>query len=46
MRFYNKKKFPPRVWMFVSFEFCVLSGKDFCDGTMPRPEEFYRVWSV
>ena len=37
---------PAGVWMFVSGEFCVLLGKVLRDGLMPRPEEFYRVWSV
>jgi hypothetical protein len=27
-------------------ECCVLSGRGPCDGTIPRPEEPYRVWCV
>ena len=27
----------PRVWMFVSCECCVLSGRDICDGPNPIP---------
>jgi hypothetical protein len=34
------------VWMSVSCECCVLSGRGLCDGLIPRPEEFYRVWCV
>ena len=29
--------------MSLSFECCVLSGKDLCDRSKPRPEESYRV---
>jgi hypothetical protein len=25
---------------------CVLSGRDLCEGLIPRPEEFYRLWCV
>jgi hypothetical protein len=25
---------------------CVLSGRDVCDGLIPRPEEPYRLWCV
>ena len=38
-------------WMFVSCEYCVLSGRGVCDGSIPSPEESYRlcechiVWS-
>jgi hypothetical protein len=24
----------------------VLSGRGLCDGLIPRPEEFYRMWCV
>ena len=27
-------------------ECCVLSGRGLCDGPIPRPGEFYRVWCV
>jgi hypothetical protein len=29
--------------MFVSCEYCVLSGRGLCDGPIPRPEEYYRL---
>jgi hypothetical protein len=32
--------------MFVSSTVFVLSGRDLCDGPIPRPEESYRVWCV
>jgi len=31
--------------MDVSCEFCVISGRDLCDGPIPRPEESYRFYS-
>jgi hypothetical protein len=37
---------PPRAWMSVSCECCVLSGRGLCDELVPRPEESYRVWFV
>jgi hypothetical protein len=37
---------PPEAWMFVSFEFCVLSGRGPCVGLITRPEESYRVWCI
>jgi hypothetical protein len=37
---------PPRAWVSVSCECCVLSGRGLCDGLIPRPEESYRVWCV
>jgi hypothetical protein len=40
-----KKKIPPRAWMSVSCECCVLS-RGLCDELVPRPEESYRVWCV
>jgi hypothetical protein len=30
--------------MFVCCECCALSGRDLCDGPIPRPEESYRLW--
>ena len=32
--------------MSVSCECCVSSGRGLCDGPIPRPEEFYRMWRV
>jgi hypothetical protein len=32
------------VWMSVSCECCVLSGRGLCDGPIPRPEESYRLY--
>jgi hypothetical protein len=32
--------------MFVSCTVFVLSGRDLCDGPIPRPEESYRLWCV
>jgi hypothetical protein len=37
---------PPGVWMFVSIEYCVLSGRGLSVGLIIRAEEFYRVWYV
>jgi hypothetical protein len=37
---------PPRAWMFVCCECCVLSGRGLCDGLITRPEESYRLWRV
>jgi hypothetical protein len=34
---------PPGAWLSVCFEYCVLSGRGFCTGPIPRPEESYRV---
>jgi len=34
---------PPGVWMSVSSECCVLSGRGLCDGPVPRPEESCRM---
>jgi len=31
-------------WMSVSCKSCVLSGRGLSDGTIPGPEESYRVW--
>jgi len=32
--------------MYVSCECCVLSGRGVPDGSIPRPEEYYRVGCV
>ena len=32
--------------MSVSCECYVLSGRGLCDGLIPHPEEFYRLWCV
>jgi hypothetical protein len=32
--------------MFVCCEYCVLSGRGFCDGLITRPKESYRLWRV
>jgi hypothetical protein len=37
---------PPRAWMSVSCECCVLSGRGLCDELVSRPEESYRLWCV
>ena len=43
--------FPPKAWMSVSCDCCMLSGKCFWQGPIPRPEDSYRacashwVWS-
>ena len=39
-------RIPPRAWMFVCCECCVLSGRGLCDGLITRPEESYRLWCV
>jgi hypothetical protein len=39
-------RIPPRAWMFVGCECCVLSGRGLCDGPIPLPEESYRLWCV
>jgi hypothetical protein len=39
-------RIPPRAWMSVSCECCVLSGRGICDELVPRPRESYRVWCV
>ena len=35
-------RIPPRAWMYVSCEYCMLSGRGLCDRPIPRPEEIYR----
>jgi len=37
---------PPRALMSVSCECCMLSGRDLCDGPIPRSEESYPLWCV
>jgi hypothetical protein len=37
---------PAGIWMSVSCECCVLSGRGLCFGLIARPEKFYRVWCV
>jgi len=39
-------RIPPRAWMSVSCECCMLSGRGLYDGLINRPEESYRVWCV
>ena len=39
-------RIPPGMWMSVSCESCVLSGRDLCDGLITRPEESYRMCCV
>jgi hypothetical protein len=36
----------PGVWISVSCECCVLSGRGLCDELITRPEESYRMWCV
>jgi hypothetical protein len=37
---------PPKAWMSVCCECCVLSGRGLCDNPTTRPEESYRLWRV
>ena len=39
-------RIPPRAWMSISCECCVLDGKVSCDGPITRPEESYRLCCV
>jgi hypothetical protein len=39
-------RIPPEASVFVSCEFCVLSGRGLCVGPITYPEEPYRVWCV
>ena len=39
-------RIPPKAWMSVSCVCFVLSGRDLCDGPIPRPEESYRLCCV
>jgi hypothetical protein len=39
-------RIPLGPWVSISCECCVLSCRGLCDGSITRPEEFYRVWCV
>ena len=39
-------RIPPRAWMFVCCECCVLSGRGPCDELITRSEESYWLWCV
>jgi len=39
-------RIPPRAWMFVCCDCCVLSGRGICDELITRPEDSYRLWCV
>jgi len=39
-------RIPPRAWISVSCECCVLSGRGLCIRLITRPETSYRVWCV
>ena len=39
-------RIPLGVWMVVSCECCVLSGRGLCFGLTIRPEDSYRMWCV
>jgi len=39
-------RIPPRAWMSVCCECCVLSSGGTCDELITRPEESYRLWCV
>jgi hypothetical protein len=39
-------RIPPREWMCVCCECCVLLGRDPCDEPITLPEKSYRVWCV
>ena len=39
-------RIPPRAWMPVCCECCVLSGRGLCDELITRPEESYRLCCV
>jgi hypothetical protein len=36
----------PGAWMFVCYEYCVLSGRGLYDLLITRPEESYRLWYI
>jgi len=39
-------RIPPRAWMFVCCECCVLSGRGLCYGLIICSEKSYRLWCV
>ena len=39
-------RIPPRAWIFVCCECCILSGRGLCDGLIIRSEDSYRLWCV
>ena len=39
-------RIPPKAWMSVCCQCCVLSGRGLCVGLITRPEESYRVRCV
>ena len=39
-------RIPPRAWIFVCCECCVLSGRGLCNELITRPEESYRLCCV
>ena len=39
-------RIPPRAWMLISCECCMMSGRGLCVGLITRPKESYRVWCV
>ena len=39
-------RIPPRAWMSICCECCVLSGRGLCDELITQPEESYRLWCV
>jgi len=39
-------RIPPRAWIFVCCECCVLSGRGLCEELITRPEESYRLCCV
>jgi len=39
-------RIPPRAWMSVCCECCVLSSRGLCDELIARLEESYRLWCV
>jgi hypothetical protein len=39
-------RIPPGIWMSVCCEWCVLSGRVFCDELITCPEDSYLLWRV
>ena len=39
-------RIPPRAWMVVCCECCVLSGRGLCNELVTHPEESYRLWCI